>query len=87
MYYSTSRKWQLVIVIVDVIVDAIVDIIVDAIVDIIVDAMVDIMVDIIVDSRATVVVRVKCKNNKVKATFLCGKGKIKYSKSRTGFGF
>ena len=87
IYYSTSRKQQLVIVIVDVIVDAIVDIIIDAIVDIIVDAIVDIIVDIIIDSRATVVVRVKYKNNKVKVTFLHKKGKIRYSKLYISFGF
>ena len=67
--------------------DAIVDIIVDTIVDIIVDTIVDIIVDIIVDSRTIVMVRVKHKNNKVKATFSRRKGKIKYSKLYTGFGF
>jgi hypothetical protein len=87
MYYGTGRKWQLVVVMVDVMVDAMVDVMVDAMVDVIVDAMVDVMVDVMVDSRATVVVRVKRKNNGVKATFSRGKGKIRYSESRAGFGF
>ena len=72
---------------VDIIIDTIIDIIINAMVDIIVDTIVDIMVDIIVDSRAIVIVRVKYKNNKIKATFLYKKGKIKYNKSHTGFRF
>ena len=77
--------------IIDIIVNTIVNIIVNAIVDIIVDAIIDIIVDIIVNIivnfRAIVVVKIKYKNNKVKATFLCKKGKIRYSKLRISFGF